>query len=122
MLMFGEPAIAARRLRALADDLDKIAAGQAPSAADLAGAPTISRWRPELNERRQAAVSGIVSGDPLHADGTRIWLDIVAVDPDVAWILSLFGWYLLGPAEDELEAGGAPEAVGDRRPRRHNGT
>lgn len=106
MFMFGKPASAAETVRALAGDLDGIAAGEAPTATHLANAPTIRRWRPKLNRRRQAAVTGIVSSDPLLRDGEWIRIDFVAVDPDLAWVRGLLGWYRLGPAEEELESYG----------------
>ena len=107
MFLFGSDlALAATTLRALADDLDKIAAGEAPTAAQLALAPVISRWRPELNRHRRAALSGIVSGDPLYGHGERIWLELLAADPDLGWVRGLLSWYRLGPAEAELQACG----------------
>jgi hypothetical protein len=103
MLLFGSDlALAARAVRALADDLEMIGAGTAPTDADLARAPVISRWNPELNHDRRAAVSGVVSGDPRHPDGRPIWVDIVAADPDLTWIRGPRSWYRLGPAAVEL--------------------
>ena len=103
MFLFGvDPEMAAQHLRGLADDLDAIAAGKAPTAANLAGAPLITGWRPELTDRRDAAVSGTVSGDPVHPDGERIQVEIVAADPDLGWVRGLLSWYRLGPSASEL--------------------
>jgi hypothetical protein len=106
MLAGNDLAVAAKYMRALADDLDRIAAGGAPTAAELAAAPVIDRWRPELSEHDEPAVSGIVSGDRFHADGERLRLEIVAADPDLAWIRALLGFYRVGVPESEFQASG----------------
>jgi hypothetical protein len=104
MCLFGNDlAVAAQYMRALADDLDLIAAGAAPTKAHLAGAPVISRWRPELTDSDDAAVSGIVSSGSFCTASERIQVEIVAADPDLAWIRGLLGWYRLGAPESEFD-------------------
>lgn len=103
MFLLGiDPEVAASHLRGLADDLDAIATGCAPTDAHLAGAPVITGWRPELTDRRDAAVSGIVIGDPFYPDGARIQVEIVAADPDLGWVRGLLSWYRLGPSASEV--------------------
>jgi hypothetical protein len=96
----------ARHLRALADDLDRLAAGHAPDEAELAAVPVLHGWKPELSENHEPAVSGIVSGDPFHADGEAIRIEIVAADDDLAWVRGLLGWYRLGVPQSELAGHG----------------
>lgn len=93
-------------LRVLADDLDRIAAGTAPGPAELAAAPLLLAWRPELGAHDEPAVSGMVVGDPYRPDGERIRIEIVAADDDLAWVRGLLGWYRLGIPESEYAGHG----------------
>ena len=95
--------VAAKYMRALADDLDLIASGAAPTEAQLLGAPVISRWKPELTDNDDVAVTGVISGDTFHADGETIQVEIVAADQDLAWIRGLLGWYRLGIPESQFD-------------------
>src|SRR4051812_11534012 len=104
MCLFGNDLdLAARYLRALAADLELISAGAGPSAEQLADAPLLDQWQPRMSSRGHAAIGGIVSGDELYEDGEYVNVEIVAADPDCAWIRSLLGWYRLG---DEMREGG----------------
>ena len=91
----------ARHLRALADDLDHLAARGAPDEAELAAAPVLHGWKPELSENQEPAVSGVVIGDSFYADGETIRIEIVAADDDLAWVRGLLGWYRLGVPQSE---------------------
>ena len=103
MCLFGtDLSLAASYLRQLADDLDLIASGAAPTEEDLAAAPVLNRWRPEMSARGHAAVGGIVSGDELYEDGEFVHIEIVAADPECTWIRSLLGWYRLGDEMQEV--------------------
>jgi hypothetical protein len=89
------------RLRALADDLDRIAAGEAPTAADLAPAPLLVDWRFMLTWAG-VSLAGFVAGHPLrgsrHIATSPLWV----LDPDLRWARTLSRFYKLG-----LPAGGA---------------
>src|SRR6201982_1953280 len=69
------------RLRALADDLDRIAQGEAPTAADLAQAPLLVDWR-FLPNWAGVGLVGFVAGHPLcgsrHIATSPLWV----LDPD----------------------------------------
>lgn len=101
MLAGNDLSVAAYYMRALADDLDRLAAGGAPDEAELATVPVLHAWRPALSENDEPAVAGIVSGDPFHADGETIRIEIVAADEDLAWVRGLLGWYRLGVPQSE---------------------
>jgi Family of unknown function (DUF6634) len=89
------------RLRALADDLDRIAAGEAPTAADLAQAPLLVDWRLMLTWAGVGLV-GFAAGHPLrgsrHIATSPLWV----LDPDLCWARTLSRFYRLG-----APAGGA---------------
>jgi hypothetical protein len=96
----------AAHLRQLADDLEGIAAGTAPTAALLAAAPVLSQWRPELTPRNDPAISGVVTGHDSIADGDVVYIELIAGDPDMRWIKSFTGWYVLGTPADGVEGCG----------------
>jgi hypothetical protein len=89
------------RLRALADDLDRIAGGEVPTAADLSQAPLLVDWRFMLTWAGVSLV-GFVAGHPLrgsrHIATSPLWV----LDPDLRWARTLSRFYKLGVA-----AGGA---------------
>ena len=89
------------RLRALARDLDRIAAGEAPTAADLATAPLLVDWR-FLLSWAGVGLAGFVAGHPLrgsrHIATSPLWV----LDPDLRWARTLSRFYRLG-----VSAGGA---------------
>ena len=60
MLAGNDLSVAAHYMRALADDLDRLAAGGASGEAELAAAPVLHAWRPALSENGEPAVTGIV--------------------------------------------------------------
>lgn len=93
--------VAASYLRSLAHDLEMISSGAAPTEQDLAAAPVLSNWQPEMSARGHAAIGGFVSGDELYEDGEFVHVEIVAADPGCAWIRSLIGWYRLAASAEE---------------------
>jgi hypothetical protein len=106
-----EPDLAAK-LRVLADDLDRIRAGRAPTKAELAKAPLIVDWRLVLSPVG-LRLMGFVAGHPrlgnTHAMTSQVW----AAGADGAWIRTLSRFYRLGlPLHDEDHAG-APRFKGD---------
>jgi hypothetical protein len=82
------------RLRALADDIGRIRAGERPIASDLAHAPTIDRWRPVLTAHG-VCLAGRIEGHPAlgscFGTTTQIW----AADPGGSWIRTLSRFYRL---------------------------
>jgi hypothetical protein len=89
------------RLRALADDLDRVAQGEAPTAADLAQAPLLVDWRFMLTWAG-VGLAGFVAGHPLrgsrHIATSPLWV----LDPELRWGRTLSRFYRLG-----VPAGGA---------------
>jgi hypothetical protein len=89
------------RLRSLADDLDRIAQGEAPTAADLAQAPLLVDWRFMLTWAG-VGLAGFVAGHPLrgsrHIATSPLWV----LDPELRWGRTLSRFYRLG-----VPAGGA---------------
>ena len=88
----------AANLRALADDLDRIEAGAAPTKADLANAPILFDWEPKLTETHEPAIRGVVRGHPAIPDGEVLRAEILAVDPDLSWIRTWTGFFRLAEA------------------------
>jgi hypothetical protein len=103
------------RLRALADDLDRIAQGEAPTAADLAQAPLLVDWRFMLTWAG-VGLAGFVAGHPLrgsrHIATSPLWV----LDPDLRWGRTLSRFYRLGvPAGGAIPRGDFSES-GDAQP------
>ena len=86
----------AANLRSLAHDLDEIASGSRPTAAELDQAPLLDIWEPKLTVTHAPAIRGRVYGHPLIADGETLRADILAADPDLTWVMSWAGFYRLG--------------------------
>jgi hypothetical protein len=82
-------------LRVLADDLDRISAGHAPTEMDLARAPILVEWEPKLTEADEPAIRGTVHGHPAIPDGETLKAEILAVDPDLSWIRTWTGFFRL---------------------------
>jgi hypothetical protein len=85
-----------RRLRALADDCDRLEHGRPVL---LQKAPLITDWMPTLTPQGVQLI-GHVTGHPLLGDcavaTTPLWL----ADPDGEWARSLSRFYRLGPPLD----------------------
>ncbi|UPT92438.1 hypothetical protein HAP41_0000049225 (plasmid) [Bradyrhizobium barranii subsp. apii] len=83
------------KLRVLADDLDRIRAGGAPTKAELAKAPLIVDWRLVLTQIGLRLL-GFVAGHPrlgnINAMTSQLW----AAGPDGTWIRTLSRFYRLG--------------------------
>ncbi len=98
----------AENLRSLAGQLDAVASGCRPTPEELAQAPVLDGWEPKLTPAQAPAIRGRVYGHPLIADGETIRCDILAADPDLAWIMTWAGFYALGaelPAPTHSNAG-----------------
>jgi hypothetical protein len=95
-----EPDLAAK-LRALADDLERIAAGTAPTAAELAGAPVMSDWRCVLSPAGLRLV-GRVRGHPRLGDTYAMTSQLWAAGGDGNWIRTMSRFYTLAePFSDD---------------------
>jgi hypothetical protein len=89
------------RLRALADDLDRIAAGHAPTPVDLAQAPLLVDWKLMLSWSGLCLV-GFAAGHPLLGAKTIATSPLWVLDPALRWARTLSRFYKLG-----VPAGGA---------------
>jgi hypothetical protein len=95
-----DPREIARQARRLADALDRLAADDGPSAADLTDAPILTDWRKVA--RAAPALAGIVSGHPLIAQGRlSVTSEVFAIDGGGTWARTWSRFYRLGsPARD----------------------
>lgn len=89
------------RLRRLADDLDRVAAGVAPTAAELAQAPLLVDWRLAVL-LSGLSLTGFVAGHPILGARTIVTSPLWVLDPDLTWARTLSRFYRLG-----VHAGGA---------------
>lgn len=101
----------ADNLRSLASRLDAIAIGSAPTPADLAQAPLLDSWEPKLTATHAPAVRGRVYGHALLSDGETIRCDILAADPELAWVMTWAGFYRLGREAEKGTPYRAPQGA-----------
>ena len=81
-------------LRRLADDMERISAGQGATAGDLALAPVLMGWH--LDWRRVPVLSGTVAGHPRLRGGPVTTSQLVAFDVENGmWARTLNRWYAL---------------------------
>lgn len=95
------------KLRALAEDLDRVRKSHAPGEDRLVGTPLIRSWRIVVDPTGLRLV-GYVSGHPRTRDGLAMTTQLWAADSDGRWIRTLSRFYRLGePAgiEDSGEDG-----------------
>ena len=86
------------RLRRLADDLDRIAAGTAPTQMDLKTAPLLVDW--QLTTRLTGiCLTGFVAGHPLLGNRRIVTSHVWALDPGYRWARTLSRFYQLGLPE-----------------------
>ncbi len=89
------PADIIERARRLADEIERLAADGAPTAADLARAPVLDLYRPA--QRTAAALIGVVTGHPTVRDRhVALTTEIFAIDPERSWARSWSRLYALG--------------------------
>jgi hypothetical protein len=91
----------AARLRRLADDFDRIVAGEAPTQADLEYAPLLVDWRLMLAPSG-LSLAGFVAGHPLLGARQIMTSPLWVLDPELRWARTLSRFYRLG-----VPAGGA---------------
>jgi hypothetical protein len=85
----------ASRLRSLADDLERIRSGEAPTSAELERAPLIKNWRPVLTPLG-LRLTGFVYNHPLFGTRPTIISQLWAADADGRWVRTLSRLYRLG--------------------------
>ena len=91
-----------RRLRALADDLDRIAAGQGPSEGELSDAPLLTGWG--LVAEPTFRMAGHVEEHPNCGPGSVMTSPLWHVDRSLAWGRTLSRLYRLGvPAGNDVQ-------------------
>lgn len=84
-----------RRLRALADDLDRLRVSHKPSDEVLAAAPMLFSWRPLL--RPQGLIlAGVVTSHPTLRGPIITTSPIWLVAPDLTWVRTTSRVYRLG--------------------------
>lgn len=83
------------RLRDLADDLERIRSGQAPSEEDLKQAPLIVEWRCIISPFGMRLM-GFVAGHPLLGNRNTMTSQIWAADSAGKWVRTLSRFYNLG--------------------------
>lgn len=83
---------------ALARDLCRLAAGTAPSPAELATAPVVTHWR--VGIRPVPALIGRVDGHPLLPRGPLTSSELIVLDRSRGFARTLSRWYVLGQPAD----------------------
>jgi hypothetical protein len=88
--------LVARRL-ALAEDLERLAAGWKPDAETLAAAPLIDLWTViAYPGGTEPALQGLITGHPTLTDGPGVTSPIRAIDFSDRWARSDNRFYRLG--------------------------
>lgn len=90
----GDPASTIAILRALADDLERLAMFQ--PRAELDGVPTLHNWSP--THRHVNALNGFVEGHPILGHRFATTSEIYAIDLERRWVRTLSRFYRLGDA------------------------
>ena len=86
----------ARRLRALADDCDRLEFGRPVSPIKLQTAPVLEDWVPVVTPEGLRLI-GYASGHPVHGDRIVMTTPLWFADPNGGWVRSLSRFYRLGP-------------------------
>jgi hypothetical protein len=89
----------ARRLRALADDCERLELGRPVSPILLQRAPLLKEWIAAVTPLGVQLV-GYVTGHPMHGDRAVATSPVWFADPDGNWIRTLSRFYRLGPPAD----------------------
>jgi hypothetical protein len=85
-----------RRLRALADDCERLELGRPVSPILLAKAPLLEDWVPMVTPLG-IQLAGHVTGHPLRGDRAIATSPVWFADPDDTWVRTLSRFYRLGP-------------------------
>ena len=83
-----------RKLRALADDLERLAAGHPPIEADLADAPQIDAY--EFIARSVPAIYGLNDGHPRLSSPTITTTQLWVLNEQQGWARTYSRYYRLG--------------------------
>jgi hypothetical protein len=89
----------ARRLRALADDCDRLELAQTVSPILLQSAPLLEDWVPVVTPEGVQLI-GHASGHPIHGDRMVMTTPLWFADPEGSWVRTLSRFYRLGPPAD----------------------
>ena len=89
----------ARRLRALADDCERLELGRPVSPILLQKAPLLEEWITAVTPLGVQLI-GHVTGHPLRGDRAVATSPVWFADPDGNWIRTLSRFYRLGPPAD----------------------
>ncbi len=89
------------KLEALIADLKRIAAGEAPTPADLADAPLLIGWN--MSTRYAPCLAGMVADHPLLGMSEIRTSQVWAGDFSGRWVRTYSRWYRLGASAKELE-------------------
>jgi hypothetical protein len=99
-------------LRRLADDLERIRAGTAPSAEELANAPLIVDWQCVLTPVG-LSLAGFVAGHPLLGTRPARTSQLWAADAGGRWVRTLTRYYRVGISADRAPFDDADASEGD---------
>jgi hypothetical protein len=88
-----------RRLRALADDCDRLELGRPVSSLLLQKAPLLEDWAPAVTPQGVQLI-GHVTGHPQLGDRAIATSPVWFADPNGAWARTLSRFYRLGPPLD----------------------
>jgi Family of unknown function (DUF6634) len=91
------------KLRALADDLDRIRGRQAPTNRQYAEAPLITGWRIFIAPSG-LRLTGQVSGHPRIRAGLAVTTQLWAADASGRWVRTLSRFYRLGAPAAEIDS------------------
>jgi hypothetical protein len=96
------PGDLARRLRALADDCNRLALGHPVPPAILQKAPLLEDWIPAVTPEGVRLI-GRATGHPTHGDRKVMTTPLWFAAPDGAWARTLSRFYRLGPPADPCD-------------------
>ncbi len=93
------PGDLARRLRALADDCNRLTLGHRVPPTILQKAPRLDDWFPAVTPEGVRLI-GHATGHPVHGDRRVMTTPLWFADTDGAWVRTLSRFYRLGPPAD----------------------
>jgi hypothetical protein len=100
-----------RKLRKLADDLERLSQGIVPTQAELAASPEVDIYW--LDTRPVVCLRGDLFGHPRlsapHVTTTQVW----AFAPELGWARTHSRWYRLGDALQDRLPPGVTHVKGD---------
>jgi len=96
------PADVVAKLRQLADDIERIAANCAPSAAEMARAPIIDFY--QFGVRATTGLAGVVSRHPKRPDGRlTMTSELFVIDTEAGYARTWSRFYALGRPADAAD-------------------